>query len=69
MTETIGHYDIEEIIHFAAKTIVPDSVADPLGYYLAKTAKARTLLQSAGTLSASSSPPQLPSMAIPSAIR
>jgi UDP-glucose 4-epimerase len=37
---------IDSIIHFAARTVVPESVADPLGYYLNNTAKARTLLES-----------------------
>jgi UDP-glucose 4-epimerase len=47
VTETIARYDVEEIIHFAAKIVVPESVADPLGYYLNNTAKARNLLETA----------------------
>jgi len=47
VTETIARHDVEEIIHFAAKIVVPESVADPLGYYLNNTAKARTLLATA----------------------
>jgi len=47
VTETIGRYDIDAIIHFAARIVVPDSVADPLGYYLNNTAKARTLIATA----------------------
>lgn len=47
VAETIASHDVDEIIHFAAKIVVPDSVADPLGYYLNNTAKARTLLASA----------------------
>lgn len=47
VTETIGRYDVDAIIHFAAKIVVPDSVADPLGYYLNNTAKARTLIATA----------------------
>ncbi len=47
VTETVGRYDVEEIIHFAAKIVVPESVADPLGYYLNNTAKARNLLETA----------------------
>lgn len=43
----INHYEIDEIIHFAAKIVVPDSVADPLGYYLNNTSKARSLLSAA----------------------
>jgi UDP-glucose 4-epimerase len=40
----IADHDVEEIIHFAAKIVVPDSVTDPLGYYLANTVKSRALL-------------------------
>ncbi|QGM96669.1 UDP-glucose 4-epimerase GalE [Methylocystis parvus] len=47
VTETIGRYAVDAIIHFAAKIVVPDSVADPLGYYLNNTAKARTLIATA----------------------
>jgi UDP-glucose 4-epimerase len=47
VTETIARHDVTEIIHFAAKIVVPDSVADPLGYYLTNTAKARKLLATA----------------------
>jgi UDP-glucose 4-epimerase len=35
---------INAVIHFAARIVVPDSVADPLGYYLANTVKTRALL-------------------------
>ncbi|WP_374547740.1 NAD-dependent epimerase/dehydratase family protein, partial [Rhodoblastus sp.] len=38
---------IEAIIHFAAKIVVPESVADPLGYYHNNTASARSLLAKA----------------------
>lgn len=41
---TIAEHGVEEVIHFAAKIVVPDSVADPLGYYLANTVKSRALL-------------------------
>jgi UDP-glucose 4-epimerase len=47
VTEVMTRYDFEAIIHFAAKIVVPDSVADPLGYYDNNTAKARVLLQCA----------------------
>ncbi len=36
---------IEAVAHFAAKIVVPDSVADPLGYYLANTVKSRALIE------------------------
>ncbi|KAF2989106.1 UDP-glucose 4-epimerase GalE [Methylocystis sp. MJC1] len=44
LRDVLERYEIDEIIHFAAKTVVPDSVAAPLDYYLSNTAKARTLL-------------------------
>ncbi|MDF2114495.1 UDP-glucose 4-epimerase GalE [Roseiarcaceae bacterium H3SJ34-1] len=47
VTETLARYDVESIVHFAAKIVVPDSVTDPLGYYLNNTAKARTLIECA----------------------
>ncbi|MFK8052063.1 MAG: UDP-glucose 4-epimerase GalE [Woeseiaceae bacterium] len=40
-------HDIDTIIHFAAHTVVPESVSDPLKYYANNTASSRTLLQSA----------------------
>jgi UDP-glucose 4-epimerase len=39
--------DIDAITHFAARIVVPESVADPLGYYLANTVKTRALFQAA----------------------
>jgi UDP-glucose 4-epimerase len=47
VAEIIAKHGVKAIIHFAAKIVVPDSVADPLGYYENNTAKARTLLQCA----------------------
>jgi UDP-glucose 4-epimerase len=38
---------IDAIIHFAGSIVVPDSVTDPLGYYLNNTCKSRTLLAGA----------------------
>jgi UDP-glucose 4-epimerase len=40
-------HQVDAIAHFAAKIVVPDSVADPLLYYLNNTAKARGLLECA----------------------
>ena len=40
----IASHGIDAIVHFAAKIVVPDSVSDPLGYYLNNTAKARSLI-------------------------
>ncbi len=43
----IGEHGIEAIIHFAASIVVPESVADPLGYYRNNTANSRTLIECA----------------------
>ena len=40
-------YPIESIIHFAGSIVVPESIADPLGYYLNNTCKSRTLIAAA----------------------
>ena len=45
--DLIARHEIEAIAHFAAKIVVPESVVDPLGYYLNNTAKARNLLERA----------------------
>ena len=34
---SIREHGVEAIIHFAGSIVVPDSVADPLGYYLNNT--------------------------------
>ena len=44
---TIREHRVEAIAHFAAKIVVPDSLADPLGYYLNNTVKSRALIESA----------------------
>ena len=38
---------VETVMHFAGSVVVPDSVADPLGYYLNNTVKARELIAAA----------------------
>jgi UDP-glucose 4-epimerase len=43
----IAEHGISEIAHFAARIVVPESVSDPLGYYLNNTVKTRALLESA----------------------
>jgi UDP-glucose 4-epimerase len=43
----LREHKISAIVHFAAKIVVPESVADPLGYYLANTVKTRNLLEAA----------------------
>ncbi len=42
--QLIAQHGIDAVIHFAARIVVPDSVSDPLGYYLANTVKSRALL-------------------------
>lgn len=39
------HPDIDAVIHCAARIVVPESVADPLGYYEANVGKTIVLLQ------------------------
>jgi UDP-glucose 4-epimerase len=41
------NHDIDTVMHFAAHTIVPESVSDPLKYYGNNTASSRTLLERA----------------------
>ena len=47
VTETILQHRVDAIAHFAARIVVPDSVADPLHYYLANTVKTRALIETA----------------------
>jgi UDP-glucose 4-epimerase len=44
---TIKANGVTAIIHFAGSIVVPESVADPLYYYLNNTAKSRGLMQAA----------------------
>jgi UDP-glucose 4-epimerase len=43
----IKQHGVESIIHFAASIVVPDSVADPLGYYKNNTVNSRALIECA----------------------
>lgn len=45
--DLISRYQVQSIIHFAAKIVVPESVIDPLGYYLNNTVKTRALIAAA----------------------
>ena len=47
VTGLIRQHGIDAIAHFAAKIVVPESMTDPLGYYLNNTAKARSLIAAA----------------------
>src|SRR5690606_28394100 len=42
-----ARYDVDTVMHFAAHTVVPESVADPLKYYRNNTCASRTLLEHA----------------------
>jgi UDP-glucose 4-epimerase len=43
----IDEHHATAIMHFAGSVVVPDSVTDPLGYYLNNTVKSRALIESA----------------------
>jgi UDP-glucose 4-epimerase len=43
----IAEHKVDAIAHFAARIVVPESVSDPLGYYLNNASKARTLIETA----------------------
>jgi len=43
----VEQYGVSEIIHFAARIVVPESVLDPLGYYLGNTVKTRAVFEAA----------------------
>src|SRR5258708_26185626 len=43
----IAAHGVDAIIHFAASIVVPDSVADPLGYYRNNTVNSRALTATA----------------------
>jgi UDP-glucose 4-epimerase len=43
----IRAHNVKSIIHFAASIVVPDSVADPLAYYLNNTVNSRALIEAA----------------------
>lgn len=45
LAEVFGRHDVDTVMHFAAHTIVPESVADPLKYYRNNTCASRTLLE------------------------
>ena len=47
VAKIIAEHKVDAVAHFAAKIVVPESVADPLGYYLNNTSNARTLIETA----------------------
>jgi UDP-glucose 4-epimerase len=47
VSRVIQHHGVEAIAHFAGSIVVPDSIADPLGYYLNNTVKSRAVIDAA----------------------
>jgi UDP-glucose 4-epimerase len=45
LDEILKKHRVTDVIHLAAKIVVPESVIDPLGYYLNNTVKTRSLLE------------------------
>ena len=43
----LSRHGVEAIIHFAGSVVVPESIAQPLGYYHNNTVKSRTLIECA----------------------
>jgi len=40
----VRKHKVDAVVHFAGSIVVPDSVSDPLGYYLNNTVKSRALM-------------------------
>lgn len=45
VAKTLREYNVDSVLHFAALTVVPESVADPLLYYYNNTSKASRLIE------------------------
>ena len=45
MRSVVRRHGVAAIVHFAGSIVVPDSVADPLGYYHNNTVKSRALME------------------------
>src|SRR3954469_16985076 len=45
--QLIRDHAVDAVLHFAGSIVVPESVADPLGYYENNTVKTRSLLEAA----------------------
>ena len=56
--KVIAEHRVDTIIHFAAHTIVPESVADPLKYYGNNTCATRALLETASRAGVRSAEPR-----------
>ncbi len=47
LARLIERHRIDAIVHFAGSIVVPESVSDPLGYYLNNTVRSRALMHAA----------------------
>ena len=47
VARVIAEHGVAAVMHFAGSVVVPESVVDPLGYYLNNTVKSRALIESA----------------------
>jgi UDP-glucose 4-epimerase len=47
VAQVIEEHGIDSILHYAARIVVPESVTDPLGYYVNNTVKTRALIETA----------------------
>lgn len=45
LEEVFSRFDIDTVMHFAAHTVVPESVSNPLKYYQNNTCASRTLIE------------------------
>ncbi len=47
VSRILAEHQVDSVLHFAASTVVPESVAEPLSYYANNTAASRDLIQAA----------------------
>lgn len=47
LVQTFSDHTVDAIVHFAGSSVVPESVTDPLGFYLNNTVNSRTLIATA----------------------
>lgn len=47
LNRLMAEHRFDAVVHFAGSIVVPDSVSDPLGYYLNNTVKSRALMAAA----------------------
>jgi UDP-glucose 4-epimerase len=47
MMQVMAENKVDAVVHFAGSIVVPDSMSDPLGYYLNNTVNSRNLMHSA----------------------